>query len=128
MENNFSQNLICRDEVKSTHGTLELGIRLPWYRALPLSVIELGEIVIDDQSIPFQNVGFEINGKEYSLGQLADLTSEFWYVLDSAHLRVPYHLDPKRPHTISVTINLYPPYIPGLAWVTRGFLALEANT
>ena len=127
MENNFSPSLICADEVKSAHGRLELGIRLPWYRSLPLSVVELGELVVDGQVVPHQNVSLEINGHEYSLDQLGKLTGEFWYVLDSARLRLPCVLDPWQPHTITLTINLYPPYIPGLTWVTRGSLALEAK-
>jgi hypothetical protein len=127
LENNFSRSLICPDEVKSARGRLELAIRLPWYRALPLSVVELGELVIDGQVVAHQNVNFEINGHEYGLDQLPDLSEEFWYVLDSARLRLPYALDPGQPHTISLTINLYPPYIPGLTWVTRGSVALEAK-
>ncbi len=127
MENNFSRSLICPDEVKCAHGRLELGIRLPWYRSLPLSVVELGELVIDAQVIPHQNVSLEINGHEHGLDELGELTGEFWYVLDSARLRLPYDLDPRQPHTITLTLNLYPPYIPGLTWVTRGSLALEAK-
>lgn len=127
MENNFSRRLICPDEIKASGDTLQLGIRLPWYRALPVSVVELGEIAIDGKVVPHQNVRFEINGHEYPVDQLGELTEEYWYVLDSAHLRVPYELDPKQPHTIALTLNLYPPYIPGLTWVTRGSLALEAK-
>ena len=127
MENNFSRSLICPDEVKWAGGTLELGIRLPWYRALPVSVVEIGELVIDGQAIPLQKVRFEINGHEHPVDQLGDLTDEFWYVLDSAHLRLLRAPDPTRSHTIGLTLNLYPPYIPGLTWVTRGSLSIEAK-
>ena len=127
LENNFSRSLICPDEVKSADSKLELGIRLPWYRALPLSVVEVDEILIDGNVVKHQNVYFEINGKEHPVDRLGDLTGEFWYVLDSARLRIPLALDPEQSHTIALTVNLYPPYIPGLTWVTRGSLVLEAK-
>ncbi|MDA8347748.1 MAG: DUF6379 domain-containing protein [Pseudomonadota bacterium] len=127
MENNFSRSLICPDEVRSAESKLELGIRLPWYRALPLSVVEVDEILIDGDLVPHQNVYFEINGHEYPVDGLGNLTGEFWYVLDSARLRIPRALNPARSHTIALTVNLYPPYIPGLTWVTRGSLVLEAK-
>jgi hypothetical protein len=93
---------------------------------LPLSVVEVGEVVIDARAVPLGDIRFEVNGREFSLVQLEELTGEVWYVLDSARLRVPWALDSAKEHAISLTLNLYPPYIPGLTWVTRGTLNLEA--
>jgi hypothetical protein len=127
VENNFSRRLLPRDEVKLEPGALELGVRIPWYRSLPLSVVEVGELNIDGEAVPASDMRFALNGKEFALGELERLTSEFWYLLDSARLRVRRELDPKRKHSISLTLNLYPPYIPGLTWVTRGSTDIEAR-
>ena len=127
MENNFSRRLLPRDEVKLAPDALDLGVRIPWYRSLPLSVVEVGELTIDGEPVTAADIRFALNGKEFALGELESLTSEFWYVLDSARLRVCRGLDPKRKHSIALTLNLYPPYIPGLTWVTRGSTDIEAQ-
>ena len=128
MENNFSRSLLPRDEVVLKAGELELGVRLPWYRSLPLSVVEISELSVDGQAVAPGDIRFVLNGREFALEELASLTAESWFVLDSARLRVRRGLDPTARHAISLTLNLYPPYIPGLTWVTRGSVALEARS
>ena len=128
MENNFSRSLLPRDEVVLKTDELELGVRLPWYRSLPLSVVEIGELSIDGQVVTSDEMRFALNGREFALQELKGLTGESWFVLDSARLRVRRALDPTVHHTLSLTLNLYPPYIPGLTWVTRGSVAIEARS
>jgi len=127
MENSFSKRLLSRDEVKFGSNQVELGVRLPWYRSLPLSVVELKDFTIDGQAVPDAKVRIAINDKVFDLADLAEQTGEFWYVLDSARLRVDWPIDPARDHRIELTVNLYPPYIPGLTWVTHGSLSLQAH-
>lgn len=127
MENSFSKRLLSSGEAKLSPKQVELGVRLPWYRSLPLSVVELKDFTIDGQAVPESKVRFAINDKDFSLAELADQTGEFWYVLDSARLRVDWPIDTARDHRIELTVNLYPPYIPGLTWVTHGSLSLQAH-
>ena len=127
MENNFSKSLLSPGEARVSANHLELGVRLPWYRSLPLSVVELKDLNIDGQAVPDANVRLAINDKVFTLADLASQTAEFWYVLDSAKLEVDWPLDAAREHSVALTVNLYPPYIPGLTWVTRGTLSVKPH-
>ena len=127
MENNFSKSLLSPEEARVGSNHLELGVRLPWYRSLPLSVVEIKDLTIDGQAVPESKVRLALNDKVFTLAELADQTGEFWYVLDSARLQVDWPIDPARQHRIGLTVNLYPPYIPGLTWVTLGSLAVQAH-
>ena len=125
MENNFSKTLLSRAEVVVTPNQLQLGVRLPWYRSLPLSVVEVAQLTIDGAAVPAARVRLALNDKVFGLSELPTQTGEFWYVLDSAQLTIDAPIDPSRGHEVSLTLNLYPPYIPGLTWVTRATLVLE---
>jgi hypothetical protein len=97
-----------------------LDVRLPWYRALPLSTIDIGELRVDGHCIDPRDIGVEVNGKLFRLDELRDRSDEWWYVLDSAYLHVSaLNVKPGSEHEIDFTLTLYPPYIPGLAWVTK---------
>jgi hypothetical protein len=126
MENSFSPRLIAKGEAAVVRGGLEFGVRLPWYRSLPLSVVEVGELKVDGAPVPAERVRFDLNGRSFTLAQLPEQTGEVWYILDSARLRVDGQFDAARDHEIVLTLNIYPPYVPGLTWVTRGSLALPA--
>lgn len=105
-----------------------LDIRLPWYRALPLSTVEIGELRVDGERIDPQAVTLEVNGKQFQLDELRDRINEWWYVLDSAYLHASApSIEPGSEHEIDFTLTLYPPYIPGLAWVTKSHKRLLAK-
>jgi Domain of unknown function (DUF6379) len=126
MENNFSHSLLSVSESRLAADFIELSVRLPWYRSLPLSVVEVAELTVDGKPVPAGALRFSINGKTFALGQLADLTEEVWYVLDSATLTAHMSLDPRAQHEVALHLNLYPPYIPGLTWVTKAQRTLRA--
>jgi hypothetical protein len=126
MENIFSQSLICEPESRASAQGVELGVRLPWYRSLPVSVVEVAELSVDGRAVPVADIRFGINGKTFTLDQLPNLTGEVWFVLDSAIITARIALDPAVPHEVALHLNLYPPYIPGLTWVTRGRRTLGA--
>jgi len=126
MENNFSHSLLSVAESRIRADALELGVRLPWYRSLPLSVIEVADLTVDGHPIPHSDMKFEINGKSFSLDALRELTDEVWYVLDSAFIVARVPLQAGRDHDIALQLNLYPPYIPGLTWVTQARRTIRA--
>ena len=119
MENNFSHSLLSESESRMSPDGIELGVRLPWYRALPLSVVEVASLTVDGQPVPTNDIRFMINGKSFALDALADLTEEVWYVLDSGILTLHTAVEPRADHEVALQLNLYPPYIPGLVWVTK---------
>jgi hypothetical protein len=120
MDSNFSRTLLVDGGIRAERSGLTVGIRLPWYRSLPLSVVEVAQLTIDGRKIAPEAIGIEINGATHPSTGLADLTGDVWYVLDDAVLHVDGLPSAAGEHTVELTLNLYPPYIPGLTWVTKG--------
>ncbi len=127
MENNFSRLLLNDRSLRIDGAGAQLDLRLPWYRSLPLSVVDVSHLEIDGTSVPAQAMRLVVNGKSFELGELPELTGEFWFVLDTAVLQVPRPPDAGRSsHEIDLQLDLYPPYIPHLKWVTRAKRTLSA--
>jgi hypothetical protein len=128
MDNNFSAYLISDESVKAAGKELSLEIRLPWYRALPLSTVEIASIRVNGKQIAPALVRFELNGKTIDAAQFENLTNEWWYVLDGGRLRVAVpDILPGDEFDIDLTVNLYPPYMPGMTWVTQSSKRLRAH-
>lgn len=96
-----------------------LDLRLPWYRSLPLSTIEVAEVTIDAKPVDPSTMIFELEGRRFTLDELPDQVSTVWYVLDSAYLLLRgLSVEPGTEVTVGVTLALYPPYIRGLKRMT----------
>lgn len=120
MKNNFSDELIAAGSKANKDG-LCLEVWLPWYRTLPLSVIEVAELKLDGEAVALDGAELELNGKRFPLAALPDLVGEPWFVQDSAWLHVPVPgLAEGGEHRADLLMKLYPPYIPMLTWATRG--------
>ena len=121
-------NILSDNLLHVTEKGFDLAIRLPWYRALPLSTVEVGQVRIDGNSIDPSMIAFEVNGKDYRLNQLAELTGEFWFVLDSAILHIEYP-EARRgvEYDVEALLTLYPPYIPGLPFPNLGQSRMRAS-
>lgn len=119
MDSNFARSLVSDAGIRARPGGVDVDVRLPWYRAMPLSIVEVASLTIDGQPVPPEAIGFEINGKTHPLAALPELTGEVWYVLDAAVLHVAAPFAAGSEHRVELTLNLYPAYIPGLTWVTR---------
>ncbi|MFO1466261.1 MAG: DUF6379 domain-containing protein [Steroidobacteraceae bacterium] len=105
--------------LKATNRGWLLDIRLPWYRSLPLSTVELSELRIDGVAIDLGQVQFELDGQSIPARSLGEQWSRVWYVLDSALLRFPAPPGAGDTAEVNVTLTLYPPYIRGLERMTR---------
>ena len=128
MDNNFSALLLNETGLRAGRGGLEIDVRLPWYRSMPLSVVEVAALSVAGQPVAPASIAFELNGKSFALAQLAEQVGEFWFVLDDAVLRVaglPVHAG--ETHSVELQLNLYPPYIPHLTWVTRAKKSMRAR-
>jgi hypothetical protein len=126
MENNFSRSLLSGSESRMSPDGIELGVRLPWYRALPLSVVEVAALTVDGRPVPANDIRFTINGKSFALDARASLTKEVRYVLDTGMLTLHTAVEPRVDHEVALQLNLYPPYIPGLTWVTQARCIIRA--
>ena len=121
-------NILSDNSLQVTEKGFDLAIRLPWYRALPLSTVEVGEVRIDGKSIDAGKITLGVNGRDYGLNQLPDLTAEYWFVLDSAVLHIEYP-EAKRgaEYDVEARLTLYPPYIPGLPFPSPGRSRMKAG-
>ncbi len=120
MANLFTEQLISDAAVIATPNCLEIAIRLPWYRSLPLSTVEIAELRIDGALVPTTTISLQVNEQRHAACDLSDQINDWWYVLDRGRLQVSIDgLAPGSAHEIELAVNLYPPYIPGLQWVTK---------
>jgi Domain of unknown function (DUF6379) len=125
---NIFQSIVLGDELRVSEGALHLSVRLPWYRTLPLSTFEVAALRIDGHEIAPSSLRLSLNGKSFALDELADKVDEQWYVLDAADLEVRgASLTPGTQHQVDLTVTLYPPYIPGLAWAVKGSKRLTVS-
>jgi hypothetical protein len=126
LRNNFSEYLLAPTGFELRGQTARVPIRLPWYRALPLSVFELGSLRIDGVEVQPADIQLIVNGRAHPVTALGELVSDWWYVLDDATLEARLPVPPpagarssNSDHLVELTLKLFPPYIPGLAWVTQ---------
>lgn len=120
--------LVVKDSLRVAGKGLDVEIRLPWYRGLPLSTVDIGEARINGKVVDPSTMSITINGKERPAASLKNFYEEYWYVLDSAFLHIPFP-DAKRDaeYEVEVTVILYPPYIPGIPFPTKINQVLRAN-
>jgi len=137
-----TSRVISDNGLSATAQGYRIDIRLPWYRSLPVSTVEVGPVSIDGIVVDPNEIAFELGGKAYPLSEMASQVHEVWFVLDSAflnlkapalNLKAPA-LNLKAPapvkgsaHEVCVTLNLYPPYIRGLKRMTRDCKTLRIN-
>jgi hypothetical protein len=109
-----AMKIIQDDSLRVVEGGYEVQVRLNWYRSLPLSCVEKVTLALDGKPVDSEKIRFGINGHEYKLEELDDLVEEFWFVQDSAILRVlqPGAVTKGETHTVEVEITLRFPYIP----------------
>lgn len=111
-------DVVCDGSLKNTYANgakngYAFDIRLSYYRGHFLSDIDLFEVYLDGEKADEHDVSFGINGKEFSVFQLPYLISEFWTLLEPAHIKVrkPGGLE-KGTHRIDVKLMLRVPYLP----------------
>ena len=116
------------DEASIGGGHVQLGVRLPWYRSLPLSVVEIAEVVIDGKTVPQERMRLTLDDHTLCPERTGRADGRLLVRprLGPTRLRLAA-LDPARDHEVTLTLNLYPPYIPGLTWVTRGSATIKAH-
>lgn len=109
------ERVIGEEGLCAVDGALRLAMRLPWYRSLPFSTVEIAALAIDGQEVDLADAVVEYEGLAWPLAQLGEQTDAFWFVRDSAFLKLPGRgAAPGSEHTVALTINVSPPYIPGM--------------
>lgn len=105
--------LIRDDTLTASPEGYSFEVNLNWYRSLPLSSVDVLKLALDGQATPLDQVRFEINGHQYKLDELPDRFEEFWFVQESAVLRVlqPGKVAAGEAHRLDAEMSLRFPYI-----------------
>ncbi|HWI30752.1 MAG TPA: DUF6379 domain-containing protein [Microbacterium sp.] len=115
----LAAEIIENDTLRVRDTTVAIDVRMPWYRALPLSSIAEASLSIDGSVVDPDTVTWTVNGVTRPLAELAELWDENWYVLDSATIAgtLPADIEPGREVTrqVDVALSLYIPYLPNAA-------------
>ncbi|WP_336853539.1 C-glycoside deglycosidase beta subunit domain-containing protein [Sinomonas albida] len=98
---------------------MRVSIRMPWYRALPLSSVADVQWTVDGAEVPRDSITWTVDGVTRRLDELPPLHDEWWYVLDSAILEGdrPSSADQTptagegSEHDIGIVLALFIPYI-----------------
>ncbi|MCX7675889.1 MAG: DUF6379 domain-containing protein [Alteraurantiacibacter sp.] len=110
--------VIGEEGLAATPAGTRLAMRLPWYRSLPFSVVEVAGLTIDGQGVDLSDARVEYGGTSWPLTENGEKVDTFWFVRDSAFLVLPsLRLEPGSRHEVSLTLRLSPPYIPGMTRV-----------
>ena len=122
--------IIEKDSLRLDGNTLSVGVRMPWYRALPLSSVCDLVLDIDGMEIDKASTRWLINGTNYREDELPPLFTEWWFVQDTAVLSGTLtdeqvaKLDRNAEHNVHVGLGIYIPYIDagaGTLLVHEGF-------
>jgi hypothetical protein len=91
----------------------ELGIRLPYYRGLGLSMVESIDLTVDGKPVPAESLTLTVHGNSYAVTDLATVFDDRWEMGEIATLRVaqPGGLAPGS-HDVSVAQRLRISYMP----------------
>lgn len=99
-----------------TAAGIELRLRSPLSRAVPLSVVTLA-VRIDDRPVPPGEMTFGVNDADFSLDELPALFHESWFPLDPARVRVTLEAV-RECHAVEVDLGVRMPFTP----VAGGFV------
>lgn len=107
------QRIIEAGTLVSQGHRVSITVRIPWYRALPLSSITDVAFAIDGVDVPRDSITWTVDGATYRLDDLPACHDEWWFVLDSAVIEgdLP-EIRQADEHDVHVFIGLYIPYLP----------------
>ena len=109
------ERVIGEEGLVRSGGNLRLAMRLPWYRSLPFSTVEIAALAIDGAPADLSGARIEFDGESWLLAENGEQVDRFWFVRDSAFLILPdSDLATGSEHEVALTINVNPPYIPGM--------------
>ena len=104
-----------------TSRRVRVSIRMPWYRALPLSSVASVTLTVDGLHIPTDGMTWTCDGTTLAMSDLPARHDLWWYVLDSAVLEGdrPQDLPGAGSHEVELALGLYIPYITTALGVLR---------
>lgn len=122
------ERIIGEEGLSGGPGGARLAMRLPWYRSLPFSTVEVASLAIDGEPVDLSTALIDYDGRSWPLSEIGEHTDSFWFVRDSAFVVLPgVALEQGAAHTVTLTLNVSPPYIPGMKRANSQVATLTAN-
>jgi hypothetical protein len=111
----FDINVIEEESVENLvyegiEGGFQFRIRFTAYRGSHLSCIESFQLKLDGKEVNKAQIRFCLNGKEFLIDQLKDLYQEYWFIQNSAIIKVMNGEALRGTHQIDVRYSFRIPY------------------
>ncbi|MBB3954051.1 C-glycoside deglycosidase beta subunit domain-containing protein [Novosphingobium sediminicola] len=122
------ERIIGEEGLSATPRGARLAMRLPWYRSLPFSTVEVAGVTLDGAPVDLADAIVEFDDTSFPLSDIGEQTNAFWFVRDSAFLVLPgVNLAANSEHEVSLLLHVNPPYIPGMKRVNPQTATLRVN-
>ena len=122
------ERIIGEEGLSRSGDALRLAMRLPWYRSLPFSTVEVAGVEIDGAAIDLADARVEYEDHSWSLAEMGRQIDAFWFVRDSAFLALPGRSEAVgSEHAVTLLLHISPPYIPGMKRANRQSATLRVN-
>ncbi|MFM6832189.1 MAG: DUF6379 domain-containing protein [Novosphingobium sp.] len=109
------ERVIGEEGLAQSADGLKLAMRLPWYRSLPFSVVEVASLAIDGAAVDLSDALIEYDGQTWPLAENGEKVDTFRFIRDSAFLVLPSQSAVAgSDHEVSLNLFVSPPYIPGM--------------
>ncbi len=66
----------------------QICVRSDYYRGVWLSQLRPGKVIVDRVTYPKEEIIWEINGKDYTIDEIAKASNDFWRITDVAVLKI----------------------------------------
>lgn len=91
----------------------QFGARLPYYRGIPLSLVEDIAVSIDGEVVPREQIRFSAHGNTYALEQMGTEVNDRWNMGEIAHIIVNKEGGlSKGEHQVGMMLNMRIAYLP----------------
>ena len=102
----LTAGVLREDALRATDDGLELDVRLPWYRSLPVSCVEVIEVTIAGRPLDPDSMRFKVGVHTWPLYELGEQWREWWFVLDPATLIIADAPELVRGAAVCVSVRL----------------------
>jgi hypothetical protein len=122
------ERIIGEEGMSATPRGARLAMRLPWYRSLPFSTVEVANLSLDGAPVDLADAVVEYDNISFPLREMGEQTDIFWFVRDSAFLVLPgVALSADSEHDVALILHVNPPYIPGMKRVNPQTATLRVH-
>lgn len=108
----YDKHLIVDHSLVRAGDGIRVDLRIPYYRGLGLSMVDIPALEIDGKSVDLSRARFEVHGNDYALSELPSAVDDRWGFTEPARITIPgFDLEPGE-HDIDATIDLRISYLP----------------